>query len=74
KFGAVSLARETGAVIVPSVIVGRFIPFISRVHVYYGDPYTISADADMEKENEKLRQIMLDLYISHAVHDPRLPR
>lgn len=73
KFGAVSLARETGAVIVPSVIVGRFIPFISRIHVYYGDPYTIPADADMEKENEKLRRIMLDLYISHAVHDPRLP-
>ena len=65
RYGAVRLAQTTGAAIVPLAITGGFKPFINPIKVYYGEPYTISADSDTEEENQLLRQKIADLYLAH---------
>ena len=74
KYGAVSLAQKTGAYLVPSVNVGRYVPFRSRVETYFAKPYKIAVDADLDVENEKLRQIMYDLYVEHAKDDEKVKK
>ena len=74
KFGAVSLARNNGAWIVPCVNTGWYKPFRSRVETYFGEPYRIEKDADLEKENEKLYRIMYDMYVKYGKEDPKLDR
>ena len=74
KFGAVSLAQRNGAYIVPCVNVGKYTPFLSRVETYFGEPYKIAADADLKKENEKLRNIIYDMYVKYGKDDPRLEK
>ena len=66
KFGAVRMAQKTGAWIVPLITTGVGLPVVSRVQVYVGKPYKIAADADLEKENEKLRNIMTEMYLEHV--------
>jgi len=65
KFGAVRMAQKTGVMIMPVVSVGPYKPFGTPVDVYFGDPYYIAADADLELENEKLHQIMTEMYVTH---------
>ncbi len=72
KFGAVSLAQRAGAYIVPCVNVGKYTPFLSRVETYFGKPYKIDKDADLNVENEKLRSIIYDMYVEHGKEDERL--
>ena len=74
KFGAVKLAQENGAWILPCVNTGRYRPFISNTELYIGEPYKIDPDADLEKENEKLRQIIYDMYVKYGKQDERLDR
>ncbi len=74
KFGAVSLARDNGAYIVPCVNTGWYKPFRSRVETYFGEPYKIAKDADLEEENKKLYRIMYDMYIKYGKEDPRLDK
>ncbi len=66
RYGAVRLSKATAATIVPLAITGRFIPFVSRIHVYFGEPYALDENADIEEENEKLRKAVYDLYTEHA--------
>ena len=66
KFGAVKMAQKTGAWIVPLITTGTGLPFVSRVQVYVGEPYKIAPDADLTEENEKLRQILTEMYLQHT--------
>ena len=74
KFGAVALAKKTGAYLVPSINVGNYRPFKDKVKTYFGEAYKIAPDADLEKENEILRQKVADLYIRYASDDPKVQR
>ena len=74
KFGAVSLARNSGAYIVPCVNTGSYRPFLSRVETYFGEPYLIDRDADLQEENRKLYRIMYDMYVKYGKEDPKLDR
>lgn len=59
KFGAVSLAQKTDSYIVPFGICGKMKPFKKRVIVNFGEPFKV--DGDLEKANEQLRDIIIDL-------------
>ena len=59
KFGAVSLAEKTDSYIVPFGICGKMKPFKKRVIVNFGEPFKVNGD--LEKANEKLRNIIIDL-------------
>ena len=74
KFGAVSMAQRTGAYIIPCVNVGKYTPFVSRVETYFGEPYKIDKDADLNEENEKLRNIIYDMYVKYGKEDERLEK
>lgn len=74
KFGAVSMAQRTGAYIIPCVNVGKYTPFVSRVETYFGEPYKIDKDADLNEENEKLRNIIYDMYLRYGKEDERLEK
>ena len=63
RFGAVRLAQKTGAPLVPMATAGINGRFKSNVAVCIGEPYTIEPDADLEKENEKLRNKLTELYL-----------
>ena len=62
KYGAVRMAQKTGASIVPMIAKGTF---STGVRIYIGEAYKISEDADLTAENEKLRNIMLEMYTSN---------
>ena len=59
KYGAVKMAQQTGASIVPMIAKGTF---STGVRIYVGEAYKISEDADLTAENEKLCGIMLKMY------------
>lgn len=55
KFGAVKMAKDTGAPIVPFTINGSYVPFNGRLEIIFQEPYYITGD-DLEAENNKLRE------------------
>jgi len=59
KYGAVSLAKKSGAYIVPFAIKGKFKLFKRTVTIKLGEPYKINDDLD--KENKKLEQKVIKL-------------
>ena len=59
KYGAVSFASKTDSYIVPFAITGKYKLFRKSVKVKYGKPYKVKTD--LEKENEILRNKILDL-------------
>ena len=61
KYGTVKLASETHAPVVPVGFVSKGRPFIDDYKVYIGKPYYIEKDADLDKENEILREKILEL-------------
>ena len=61
KYGAVAMARDTGAPLVPIALKSKGIPFISSYKVVIGEAYTIDKDADLDKENERLRNKVQEL-------------
>ncbi|MBQ3295813.1 MAG: 1-acyl-sn-glycerol-3-phosphate acyltransferase [Erysipelotrichaceae bacterium] len=66
RYGAVSMASKTGAKIVPVVLKSNGRPFIDDYRVYIGKAYQIKEDADLDKENEILREKMLQLMKSDS--------
>lgn len=59
KFGAVSLAKKSGAYIVPFAIKGKFKLFKRSITIKLGKPY--KTNDDLEKENKKLEQKVIKL-------------
>ena len=60
KFGAVSMAQKTNAVIVPFVTTGHYKFRSKDLNVVIGAPIRVSAD--LEESNKRLRQEMITLY------------
>ena len=60
KFGAVSMAHKTDALIVPFVITGEYKFRSKNLNVIIGKPMKVTDD--LEKSNNELRKIMIDLY------------
>lgn len=57
KYGAIRLARQSGAIILPVAVTGKPKLFhANQSIVRFGRPYTISHDADLNTETAKLRQ------------------
>ena len=64
KAGAVLIAYKAGADIVPCAISGKMRPF-SKIRVEFAKPFTVvktDVKPDINKESEKLREIILGLY------------
>ncbi len=57
KMGSVKLASDTDSYIVPFVITGSYRIFRKGLKVEFGKPYKM-VDSDLEKENEKLMEII----------------
>ncbi len=58
KYGAVKMAYESDSILVPFAIVGKVKPF-KRVKIIFGEGYKVSSD--LEKENTKLENLVIDL-------------
>ena len=56
KFGAVKMCLETNSTMIPFVITGKYKPFRKSVRIEFFKPYKLKND--LEKENEKLRNIV----------------
>lgn len=61
KYGAVRMAARTGAKILPVALISKARPFLDPYKIVIGEPYQIESDADLEIENEKLRQKIYQL-------------
>ncbi len=55
KMGAVKMASDTDAPIVPFTINGRYIPFMKKIQIEFHSPYYIES-TNLEEENQKLRE------------------
>lgn len=53
KIGAVKMAHDTGSVIVPFAITGKYRPFRERMKIIYDKPYEMTCET-LDLENEKL--------------------
>jgi 1-acyl-sn-glycerol-3-phosphate acyltransferase len=56
KFGAVSYAKKSGAVIVPAAIVGQYRPFRRSLKIIFAKPIKIGPKDDLQNVNLRLRQ------------------
>ena len=61
KYGAVRMARDTKAQIVPIALVSKGIPLFSDYRIRIGEPYMVGEDADLNEENKKLRDRIQEL-------------
>lgn len=62
KFGAVSMAQKTGALIVPYVTTGEYKFRSKNLTVRIGKTLKVGHNEDLAKENEQLRKYMIELY------------
>ena len=60
KLGAVKMAYETKSEIVPFAITGKYKMFSKTLKIEFGKPIKIKSE-DLEKENEKLRNIVVGM-------------
>ncbi len=63
KFGAVSMAKKTGSVIVPFIITGEYKFRSKNLRIRIGKP--IEAEDDLEQANQKLEQTMREMVIEN---------
>ena len=61
KYGTVKIASVTGAPIVPIALMSKGRPFLDDYRINVGEPYYVDKDADLEKENEILKEKIYDL-------------
>ncbi|MDR0956042.1 MAG: 1-acyl-sn-glycerol-3-phosphate acyltransferase, partial [Candidatus Nomurabacteria bacterium] len=54
KYGAVKLASQTGAPIVPLAITGHLYVFAGDLRVKFGRPFLVKPTDDLDKANQKL--------------------
>ena len=60
KIGAVKIAHDSGAPILPFIIKGKYRPFSKDLKLEFGEVIKVNSD-ELDKENEKLRNIIIDL-------------
>jgi len=62
KFGAVSMAQKTGAMIQPFAITGEYKVFKkNHLNIRFGEPFKVPKTMDLQAANEKLYNIVADL-------------
>ncbi len=61
KIGAVKMARDSGAAIVPIAYSSKGRPFLDRYRVVVGEPYYIDKDANLDAENALLKEKIFKL-------------
>lgn len=62
KIGAIKMARDTDTMIVPFAITGTYKLFSKDLKIVFDKPISIIGN-DLDKENEKLRNIINDLIV-----------
>ena len=62
KYGAVAMARKTGAIIVPAVITGDYKLFSRNLLITYGEPIEVPQDMPVEEANGLLRARMTEMW------------
>ena len=67
KMGAVKMAYETNSEIIPFAITGDFKIFSKNLKIVFGSPIKITSN-DLEKENEKLRDIVVKMVSENNEH------
>jgi 1-acyl-sn-glycerol-3-phosphate acyltransferase len=74
KFGAVKMAAETGAPLLPMAVSGRYRLFGigRRLTIRFGQPIFIKKEDDLEKANEKLRDAIAGLLKKDGVEVVKL--
>lgn len=60
KIGAVKMAYDTNTMIVPFAITGKYKLFSRDLKIIFSEPISINSE-DLEKENNRLRNIISDL-------------
>lgn len=61
KFGAVSMAQKTGAMIIPVITTGKYIFKNNHLNSRFGNPIKVPKDMNLEEANEILRKEMIRL-------------
>ena len=61
KMGAVSMAQKTGATLVPFAITGKYKFWNGGLTCTFLEPFKVGKDEDLEKVNEKLRNMILEV-------------
>lgn len=54
KFGAVSMAKKTGATIIPSCVTGDYKYHSKNLMIRYGKPFKVPEDMNLQVANDKL--------------------
>lgn len=67
KYGAIKMAAETGAPIIPMAISGKYFLF-SRLKVYFGEPIFVKKTDNLDKANEILRDAIADLLRKNKIN------
>ena len=65
KMGAVSMAQKTGATIVPFAITGKYKFWNNKLTVTFLEPFKVGKNEDLEKVNEKFRNMIKDAIENH---------
>lgn len=61
KMGVVSMAQKTGATIVPYAITGKYKFWNNKLTCTFLKPFKVGPDEDLEKANEKLRNMIYEV-------------
>lgn len=61
KYGAVSLAKKTGAYIIPFGITGDYEFRSKNLTINFGKPFKVGSDENLEEANERLKSSVLEL-------------
>jgi len=61
KFGATSMAKKTGATIIPFGITGDYKFRTKNLKIRFGEPFKVSEDDSLEDANKRLEKIVGDL-------------
>ena len=64
KFGAVSLASKTGALIVPCAVTGKYKFSNNNLTLKFGNPFKVNDSDNIEKYRQKLENEIIKLILS----------
>ena len=59
KFGTVSLAQKTGAVVCPYVVSGKYRMFNNKLKIEFLEPFKVGPKDSLEEKNNHLRNMMI---------------
>ena len=66
KYGAVSMAQKTGAIIVPYAITGKYRFSKNNLKVTFLKPFTVSSTDDLTEKNNELAKEIKDELLKYS--------